>query len=61
MTGDIHSDTDVSTVEGFNAALTTLLARAHAEGVDVEGAWACRTDDGHPDWEAAVVELDDGH
>lgn len=61
MTGDTHSETDVSTAETFNAALTDLLARAHAQGVDVQGAWACRTEDGDPDWEAAVVELDDGH
>lgn len=61
MTGDSDPDTDVSTAAAFNAALTELLVTAHAAGVDVEGAWACRTEDGTPDWEAGVVELDDGH
>lgn len=61
MTSDTHSDLDVSTAAAFNAALTQLLARADAQGVDVQGAWTCRTEDDGPDWEAAVVELDDGH
>lgn len=61
MTGESRSDTDVSTAATFNAALAELLASAHAAGIDVEGAWTCRTDDGAPDWEASVVELDDGH
>lgn len=60
MTGDIRSDTDVSTAAEFNAALTELLDSAHDASVDVQGAWACRTGDGGPDWEAAIVELDDG-
>lgn len=61
MTGDTRTETEVSTAAEFNAALTHLLATAHAAGVDVRGAWACRTDDDAPDWEAAVVELDDGN
>jgi hypothetical protein len=61
MTGDTRNEPDVSTAAEFNAALTELLDQAHAAGVDVQGAWACRTNDGGPDWEAAVVELDDGN
>lgn len=68
MTGDSRSDLDVSTAAEFNAALTDLLVRATAAGVDVQGAWTCRPGDldghdGHDglDWEAAVVELDDRH
>lgn len=60
MTGDSLSDTDVSTPARFNAVLTELLVRAHATDIDVQGAWACRSSDGAPDWEASVVELDDG-
>jgi len=60
MPGDTLSDTDVSTPAKFNAVLAELLVRAHAAGVDVQGAWACRSSDGAPDWEASVVELDDG-
>jgi len=61
MTRDSQPDADVSTPAAFNAALADLLVRAHAEGIDVQGAWACRSGDGSPDWEAAVVELDDGN
>lgn len=62
MTDDSHSDLDVSTAAAFNAALTDLLVRAHAADVDVQGSWTCRPDghDGH-DWEAVIVELNDGH
>ncbi|WP_245708167.1 hypothetical protein [Halobacterium jilantaiense] len=61
MTRDSQSDADVSTPAAFNAALADLLVRAYAQGIDVQGAWACRSGDDSPDWEAAVVELDDGN
>ncbi|WP_018256840.1 hypothetical protein [Halomicrobium katesii] len=56
MTGP--SDGRITTEAEFKAALTTVLQTAHENGIRIEKPWLCQTDDGFPDWEAAVVRLD---
>lgn len=58
MTSDTSFNGTVTTDDEFRAALTALLASAHENDVTVGKPWLCRTDDGVPDWEATVVELD---
>lgn len=57
MSPTLPSDDDLTTPEAFNTALIRLLQTAAANGVDVQGGWECRTDDGTHDWEAVIVEL----
>lgn len=52
-------DGGITTDAELTAALTSLLATAHSNGLTVDQPWLCQTDDGLPDWEATVVELDD--
>lgn len=58
MTRDTQFEGTITTESEFEAALTRLLKMAHENDVTVGKPWLCRTDDGLPDWEATVVELD---
>jgi hypothetical protein len=58
MTGDNSSDEAVTTEAEFEAALTALLTTAHENGVSIGKPWLCQTDDGGPEWEATIVEID---
>jgi hypothetical protein len=42
----------------LQAALATLLRRAHDNGVDVRGGWACQNGPEQPDWDVVVTEVD---
>lgn len=57
MTQDQPFDGDVTTVDEFEDALRALVVTAFQNGVDPRGAWDFRTDDGAPDWEVMVLEL----
>ncbi len=47
--------------DSFRRNLHRLLADAHERGVDVEGAWECRSvEDDRPDWEVEIVRLSGG-
>lgn len=58
MTWD-SPDGTITTEAELEVALTQLLASAHENGLTVTKPWLCRTDDGYPDWEATIVELDE--
>jgi ketopantoate hydroxymethyltransferase len=47
----------VTTEEAFTTALRNLVQAAHANGVDIEGGWECRTTTEDPDWEIMILEL----
>lgn len=47
----------VTTDEEFNDALNGLIQSAHANDVDVEGGWECRTRSGNPDWDVVILEV----
>lgn len=51
-------DYPVTSDAELRAALRILLKRANANGVTVEGGWDCRTDDGDPDWDVIVTEVE---
>lgn len=38
-------------------ALATLLQRAHENGIDVRGGWACQNGSDQPDWDIVVTEV----
>jgi RNAse (barnase) inhibitor barstar len=57
MTRETPSDRRITTSDAFERSLTDLFQAAHANGVDVDGAWECRTNDHGPDWEAVITEL----
>lgn len=40
------------------AALRSLLRQAHANGVEVEGGWACPNGADHPAWDVVVTEVE---
>lgn len=43
----------------FGEALTRLIARAHAEGIDVEGGWKCTVDgNGHFHWNVEITRVE---
>lgn len=44
--------------EEFQAALGSLLRRAEANDVTVQGGWDCRNGDDHPDWDVIVTEVE---
>lgn len=48
----------LATEDAFHEELQELVRRAHANDVDVEGGWACRNGDGHPDWDVVVTEVE---
>ena len=58
MTRDTPFEGTITTEAEFEAALKALLTMAHENDVTVGKPWLCRTDDGLPDWEATIVELD---
>jgi hypothetical protein len=57
MTREYLAADDITTPEAFEAALTELAIAAHEAGVEVEGAWECRSDNPGGSWEANIVEL----
>ncbi|WP_262179842.1 hypothetical protein [Haloarcula laminariae] len=57
MKDNYKSAVDITTPAEFEAALTALVETAVEEGVDVRGAWECRTRGSPHDWEVNVTEL----
>lgn len=57
MTRDTPFDRSITTTDAFSRTLRELLLAAHANSVDVSGAWECRSNGSAPDWEALVTEL----
>lgn len=55
------AEAPVSTDNEFHDALTELLGKAAAKGVNVTGPWECHLDGSKTGWEAVVVELDNHH
>lgn len=53
-----EDDERLHSAEAFEAALEALFQRAHAEGVEVDGAWECLSQAADPDWDVIVTELD---
>lgn len=54
MTSD---ETSPTSEDSLHDELQSLLRRAHANGVDVEGGWECRNGAEHPDWDVIVTEV----
>lgn len=50
-------ETPLTTQAELNAGLKSLLCRAYANGVDVEGGWECRNGADYPDWDVIVNEV----
>ncbi|WP_232686705.1 hypothetical protein [Halobacterium zhouii] len=50
-------ESTMTTSTELHAELKSLLRRAHTNGIDVEGGWACRNDAEHPDWDIVVTEV----
>ncbi|QLD87148.1 hypothetical protein HWV23_15930 [Natronomonas halophila] len=57
MTSESPFD-DVSSAEEFEALLGQLLLVALESSIDLEGSWVFRSDDGAPDFEVMVYELE---
>jgi hypothetical protein len=57
MARDTRFEESITTADAFSNTLRDLLLAAHANGVDVAGAWECRSNGSDPDWEAVVTEL----
>lgn len=57
MTDDSPFSEKITTSRVFTRALTDLLMTAHENGIDIAGAWECRSSDGSRDWEAVITEL----
>jgi hypothetical protein len=57
MTDDSLFGEEITTNRVFVRVLTDLLVTAHANGVDIAGAWECRSSEGAHDWEAVITEL----
>lgn len=51
------ADDGPATQADLQTELQSVLQRAHANGVNVEGGWACQNGDGHPDWDVVVTEV----
>lgn len=43
--------------ETFQVELARLIRAAEADGVDVEGGWACDGDEGLPEWGIEIYEV----
>ena len=54
MTAD---ERPLATEAALNTELKSLLQRAHANGVDVEGGWECRNGSEYPDWDIIVTAV----
>lgn len=54
MTG---TDETPVTPADLQTELSSLLRRAHANGVDVKGGWDCLNGDTSPDWDVVITEV----
>lgn len=59
MTERPSPNENIRTKSEFGDALSDLLLTAHANDVDIAGAWLCRTDGNVTNWEAMITELAD--
>lgn len=50
--------TGPTTPSELNAELASVLRRARDNGVDVRGGWECRNNDGSPDWDIVITEVE---
>jgi|AntDeeMetagen285_2_1112576.scaffolds.fasta_scaffold24202_2 hypothetical protein len=51
------ADRGPATEAELHEELETLLQQARDRGVDVRGAWECRSDASESDWDVVVTEL----
>ena len=51
------ADRGPATEAELRGELEALFQRARDRGVDVGGAWECRSDADGPDWDVVVTEL----
>ena len=58
-TTDEGAHDSVSTEAAFEAALARLVREADANGVGVEGGWACRDGSASPTWGIEIYEVDE--
>lgn len=61
MTRDEFSDFNVTTTEGFEAALAAAVEAAVESDVDIRGAWEFQTAGSTHYWEVEVFELAKDH
>lgn len=57
MTRKNSSDSEISSVEEFEAELAALIEVAVHKDIDVRGAWEFRTGGTNYDWEVNIFEL----
>lgn len=50
-------DKAIPSEEAFQTALGELLERAHRNGITLERAWVCQTDEGKPAWEVDIARV----
>lgn len=56
---DAYSDEDEITTEAaFEGELARLIRQAEANGVAVDGGWACKDDSEYPEWGIEIYEVD---
>jgi len=53
----MSSEETPTTDDELHDELMTLLQEAHANGVDVEGGWACHNGADVPDWDVVITEV----
>lgn len=51
------TDSELETRSDLNAELKSLLRRAYANEIDIEGGWECLNHDDHPNWDVIVTEV----
>lgn len=54
----MSTDSPPQSEEEFHSQLKTLFHRAHDNGIDVKGGWACRNGPDAPDWDIVVTEIE---
>lgn len=57
MTTPASPADEPTTTEEFHTELRQLVRRAEANGVDVEGGWACSDGTGSSMWDVEIVEV----
>jgi hypothetical protein len=48
---------EIPTEEGFEVELARLIREAEANGVRVDGGWACKDDSEYPEWGIEIYEV----
>jgi hypothetical protein len=53
-----QDEDDITTEAAFEGELARLIREAEANGVAVDGGWACKDDSEHPEWGIEIYEVD---